>query len=524
MKSIGAMLFEKMLTYGNHQAISFNGRSISYSELIEKSLAVATFLTEAGAKNELIGVVGQRTPSSCMAVLGSLFAGCGYVPINPKYNPDRLFNILSDSKVRFLVGDKKSLTQLDSTLQQSSLKQIKAIILPEEQASAGSGWIDRDEINALSFLAHPIGAGQNDLAYLLYTSGSTGLPKGVQVTNANLIAFLENMDKIFSVEMGFRSSQTFDLSFDLSVSDMFFTWNNGGVLCLLSEDELSLPSEYILRERITFWSSVPTLAKFLYKMGCLEHGSFPELAYATFCGEPLPMYLANAWRKAAPNSAIYNLYGPTEATIYISHHCYQKHEENRDYKNSIVPIGSAFPGHTIKIIDESDNPVEQGGVGQIIFKGPQITLGYLNDAEKTAKSFTSFEWDESGERWYRSGDLGVLNDDGNLECLGRLDGQIKLGGRRIELGEIEAVLNRYPATLNSVVVAAKDSCNVVIGCVAFIANKISAEEESFIRIDSTKYLERIFFPKKIICLDELPLTSSGKVNRKILANMAHEQF
>lgn len=344
------------------------------------------------------------------------------------------------------------------------------------------------------------------------------------MTNANLIAFLKNMNDIFSVEKGFRSSQTFDLSFDPSASDMFFTWSNGGVLCLLPEDELVLPNEYIARERITFWSSVPTIAKFMHKMGCLEPGSFPDLSHSTFCGEQFPVHLADAWRKAAPNSAIHNLYGPTEATIYIAHHCYQTNEESKEYKNSIVPIGRVFPDHNIQLINESDNPVSHGDIGEIIFKGPQISLGYLNDAKKTAKSFTTFEWDTSGERWYRSGDLGVLNDDGNIECLGRLDGQIKLGGRRIELGEIEAVLNRYPATLNSVVVAVKDSCDVVIGCVAFIANKISSEEESFIRIDSTKYLERIFFPKKIICLDELPLTSSGKVDRKILANIAHEKF
>jgi non-ribosomal peptide synthetase component F len=330
------------------------------------------------------------------------------------------------------------------------------------------------------------------------------------------------MSELYSLDKGFRASQTFDFSFDPSVSDMFFTWSMGGVLCVLPEEEMLLPHEYIQREGITFWNSVPSIAGFMKKMGHLMPGSFPELRNSMFCGEQFPRHLAEDWQKAAPNSTVENLYGPTEATIYISRHIYTKEETNKIFKNSIIPIGSPFPGHEFSLIDEIGKKIPDSEIGEIVFKGPQITKGYLHDQNKTDSVFVTFDWDPSGDKWYKSGDLGFYNADKNLECIGRRDNQIKLGGRRIELGEIEAVLARHSVTQGAVVVALKDKFQTATGCVAFTLNEVSKQEWDIVRQESMKFIERIFFPKQIIAIKSFPLTPSGKIDRKALAALAHE--
>jgi amino acid adenylation domain-containing protein len=522
MSSVAQLLFQRISAYGQLAAISCNGRNITYDELSTKALAVAGALMECGAHRETIGIVGQRSPSSYFGILGILYAGCNYVPINPKYNQQRLIAMLRDAKVRFLVGDKESLELLEPVLSALETPSMRAILLPEGVSPDGKGWLDEHALQGATPLISPIRVHGEDLAYILYTSGSTGVPKGVQVTNSNVLAFLKSMVAIYNLSPGFRASQTFDFSFDPSVSDMFFTWANGGVLCVLSADELMLPHEYIIREKITYWNSVPAIAGFLHKMGYLRAGAFPALTHSMFCGEQFPKHLADVWRRAAPNSTIENLYGPTEATIYISRHIYKLEEERKEFKNSIIPIGRPFLNHEFALVNESGERVPKGEIGEIIFKGPQITMGYLNDPIKTANMFVEFSWDKTGEKWYRSGDLGFYNDNDDLECIGRRDNQIKLGGRRIEIGEIEAVLHRYSLTSNAVVVALKNTSEMAIGCIAFVTTEPSKEQEVALRLDSRKYLDQIFFPQRILHIKDFPLTTSGKVDRKALGLIAFD--
>ena len=520
ISSVALLLFNKMKAYGILPAIKCKERLISYGELSEKALTIAGALIECGAKHETIGIVGQRTPSSYIGILGILYAGCNYVPINPKYNEQKLISILIDANVKYLVGDKSSLEKLEPVLAKQNLLSIQAVLLPEGICPAGKRWIDDSVLKKTTPLGAPIATVEEDLAYILFTSGSTGKPKGVQVSNSNVLAFLESMASIYQLEVGFRASQTFDFSFDPSVSDMFFTWANGGTLCVLPEEELMMPHEYIIRERITFWNSVPAIASFLYKMGYLRSGIFPELNHSMFCGEQFPKYLADAWRQAAPNSTVENLYGPTEATIYISRYCYPLLEASKNFRNSIIPIGRPFIKHEFALIDEDDKLCPQGGTGEIVFKGPQISKGYLNDPDKTKNSFVKFDWDETDETWYKSGDIGFYNVEDNLECIGRKDSQIKLGGRRIEIGEIEATLARYSEAVGSVVVPVRDANGLISSCVAFMTTILDKERQLFIRGDSEKYLERIFFPKKFIYIKEFPLSLSGKVDRKALELLA----
>ena len=504
-------------------AVRIRGSKMQYSEFDQRALHVAGVLKTLCGGRETIGIVGQRNFSAYIGILGVLYAGCWYTPINTKYSLERIERIIRDSSIRYLIGSLDAMEQLYPILESADLD--VRVILPDDEVRCQSQlYIDRKTIDSFPSLDEPVSTEAGDLAYILYTSGSTGQPKGVQVTHGNVDAFLQNMNRMYSVSVGFRASQTFDLSFDLSVCDMFFTWSNLGTLCVLPEEELLLPSEYIRREEISFWYSVPTLASFIDRLGALTEGAFPNLKYSLFCGEPLPQILAEKWRRAAPGSTVENVYGPTEATIHLTRRIYVEGDKKRTFSNGMVPIGRPFPDHLIEIVDDFGLRVKPGDVGEIILAGPQITNGYLNDRTKTELVFVRYEWDPKGNTWYKSGDLGFYNADGELECLGRKDNQIKIAGRRVEIGEIESVLRKYPQLSDAVVVPLRNDDSTVRTLVAFTMNEVDEETEDFIRHDSIRCIESTFFPSKIITLESFPILASGKTDRKSLAEMAHPSW
>lgn len=519
MNSISEILFKASHLYKSNPALKISNRIISYDELNSKALSVSAFLLELGAMNETIGLVGQRKPSTYFGLLGIIYSGNNYTPLNPKYNPSRLKEIIKDARIRFFVGAAEDIEMLEKVLgyQFPNLN----VVVPEEELSKGEKWISISSLD-LKNKNLPILSNEKDLAYLLYTSGSTGIPKGVKVSHVNIIAFIQGMTSIYKLEPGFRASQVFDLSFDPSVSDIFFTWFNGGLLCVLPEEEMLMPSEFIKREKIEFWNSVPSLASFMNRMGQLTPNCFPNLKYSMFCGEQFPKKIADAWRLAAPNSSIENLYGPTETTIYISRYVYKKEDSFREFKNSIIPIGQPLPGQEVAIVDEKGCKVSYG---EICFKGKQVTSGYLNDEIKTNQVFVNFDWDhENTGKWYKTGDIGFINETGDLECVGRRDSQIKIGGRRIEIGEIESVMSKFPQTSDAIVVAIKDENGAVTGVVAFVSKPVSKEEIAAIRRDSVSLIEKVFFPKNIYTIDEFPLNPSGKIDRKSLEKIASKMI
>ena len=516
--NISSLIFSKNKNSLSKPALKINDTTISYKELFNKALFVASVLINSGAKNETIGIVGQRKFSSYVGLLGILFSGCNFTPINPKYNKSRIKAMIDSSNIRFLVGDVSDIDKIDENI----LSEMKFLVTPFSLASDSSkyNWIDQKTNIDIDLLDFPVRRNYDDLAYINYTSGSTGSPKGVKVSHSNIEAFITNMSKLYPLSPGFRASQTFDLSFDPSVSDILFTWYMTGILCVLPEKEILVPTEFISREKITFWNSVPSIANFMMKTGNLGENIFPELTHSMFCGEQFPVHIAKAWRNAAPNSTIENLYGPTETTIYISRYVYTKEDEAKVFKNNIVPIGKPFDSHEFMLLDENNLPLTNGDKGEIIFSGPQVTLGYLDNKLKTKEVFIDFDWDESERVWYKTGDLGFINHEGNLECTGRIDSQIKLAGRRVEIGEIESALSTFTLTEGAVVVPLRDIQDIVIGCIAFTLQEITKEDINNIRSEISTILDMAFFPKKIITLESFPKAQSGKINRRALEDLA----
>jgi amino acid adenylation domain-containing protein len=454
--------------------------------------------------------------ASYVGILGVLLAGCYYVPINPKLSKDKIISIINDSKINFLVGDINNFLSIEKSLHDDNCNSIGKKIIPFESAPIGDEWIDKKNIDSKSSKIDINNIHASDLAYVMYTSGSTGRPKGVQVTHANVLSYLEAVSDLWKLPENFNMSQFHDLSFDPSVSDIFYTWSNGGTLCVVPEDDMLLPSDFIINEKIDVWSSVPTIGFFMLNMGVLKKNTFPNLKIIRFAGEPLSKEIAESWQNSAPNSSVENHYGPTEATIDVTSFCYTSCDTKTTFSQG-VPIGRPMKNMTIEIIDSNAEKVAKGVTGELVYKGPQITKGYLNDKDKTDSVFVQFDWDKSGDIWYKSGDLGFLNDEGYFECVGRKDNQIKLGGRRIEIGEIESALSKFKNLQDVVVVAIKGENQITTGCVAFTINAISKEEQIHIRQESMQYLEQVFFPKKIITIEGFPRLSSGKIDRKELS-------
>lgn len=502
-ETVGARVFVSAQRHESQIALSCQGKAITYGLLNQKSLQIAALLHSRGIQKQNIGILTQRTISAYTGILGTLYAGCSYVPLNPKHPISRLASMIKVARISTLIFDESENIDLPELLKLAG--GVNWVLLPEK------------DIENVMPLPEPILSGANDLAYIMFTSGSTGIPKGVLVTHANVVSHIDNMTEMYEFAPGDRCSQTFDLSFDPSVSDIFCAWFNGSTLCVLPAEEMYCVSEFIQREKITFWASVPTLANFMIKLGQLNPCAFPSLKHSTFCGEPFPQSVANLWSEAAPNSTIENIYGPTEATVYVTRHVYQKQEQARNYSNKIVPIGLPLPGQRAVLVDENLLAVPAGKIGELCVSGSQVTLGYLDDPEKTAQVFVAMPWDNGVQnRWYKTGDLALFNEDGNLECLGRIDSQIKIGGQRMELGEIEAMLREIVETNDVAVIPTSYVDGMPQGVVAFIAKELSPQNIVEIQGRCKQKLLSPFVPKSIHTLKALPLNTSGKIDRKAL--------
>ncbi len=519
-----SLLFKSYDNSKKRTAIRIDSENMSYEELYNKALQLASTLKENGARNETIAIVGHRKFSTYIGILGVLFAGCNYTPINPKSAKFKILEILNGSRVNHLVGDYASISQLQDHLDNDDLFG-KSIITPlcSVKDKGWANWLDKTNLDEANLLSHPVKSDDSHLAYVLYTSGSTGNPKGVQVTRRNLFSYLKGIDELWDIPIGFRMSQFHDLSFDPSVSDIFYTFCNKGTLCVVPESEMMLPGDFILREKLDIWSSVPSIGLFMSKMGVLTYGRYPDLKIVRHAGEPFPVALAESWQSAAPNASIENHYGPTEATIDVFRHIYLPDHDCSNFNNNILPIGKPFPNTKIAIVNDSlEEIVGKNQRGEIVFCGPQVSNGYLNDQAKTDESFVKFPWNNFEELWYKSGDIGFININGDVECAGRKDSQIKIGGRRIEIGEIEATLSNFDKTKGAVVVPVRDSAEVVSGCAAFALEELSREDVSQIKRQSTQFLDSIFFPKKIFFIEDFPRSQSGKIDRKALEKKAKQ--
>jgi len=527
-RSLISGFFRSLLANPGSPSLELGEQSLSYEQLWNYAGRITACLKDTLDPSEkVVAVLADRSIGAYGGILGVLGSGRGYVPLNPKFPLDRTLVMLRASGCKTLVVGQECAATLEALLprlREGLDKPLTLIISdpgwePESKLLSPHRVIPARQLSlSKSKIADPCDpmVDGSDTAYLLFTSGSTGVPKGVAVSQSNAVAYMEYAAKRFGMHGGDRCSQNFDLTFDLSVHDLFTCWDGGATLCPYTEQTLT-PATLVDEKELTCWFSVPSVAMFASKLGLLEPRAFPTLRWSLFCGEALSSSLAAAWQQAANNSILENLYGPTEATIAITYYRWDSATSPAECVRGLVPIGWPFDGQQVCAVNEDLVPVPPGESGELCLGGSQVTRGYLNDPEKTAKSFVRLK--HTGDQvWYRTGDLVRQDARGCLFYLGRRDFQVKVNGYRVELQEIDLVLREAARTELAVAIPWPLSEGSASGIVGVLSGSNPAHDEQIIAACETR-LPRYMVPNRIYHFPQIPLNVNGKIDRGKITEM-----
>jgi amino acid adenylation domain-containing protein len=514
---------ESVNRFPSREALVVDGERLSYVALQGLATKIASaILHHEHDTSPLVALLAHRSKTAYASILGILGAGKGYVPLNPKFPVERTRRMLDLSGCGMLIVGTEGFQHLPKLLIEVN-RPLTVIVpdlidasglssdfpqhrfVPSKEMADGDKCSLRPEVNSSS------------IAYLLFTSGSTGQPKGVPIAQSNVRSYLQYVCDRYDADETDRFSQEFDLTFDLSVHDMFMCWERGACLFSVPETSVMAPAKFIREHQLTMWFSVPSVIGVLARMRLLSPGCFPSLRYSLFCGEPLAGSYAQLWQAAAPHSILENLYGPTETTIAISNYRWNKTGSSEESVNGIVPIGWIFDGQECSVIDAERTAVPVGVPGELCLCGSQVTTGYWNEPRKTQEQFVRLP--AAGERiWYRTGDIVQQDTNGCLHYLGRVDHQVKIRGYRVELQEIEAVLRKACGAAQVVSIAWPVENGTADGVVAFVSG-VDALDHDQVSAYCSKVLPGYMVPRKIYLCDEMPLNANGKIDRSRLVSM-----
>ena len=503
------------------------GREVTYQELGQRAKQTAATIQRACADGAvpLTAVFAYRSETAYAAILGALMAGHGYVPLNRTFPVDRTRVMLERSMCRCIVVDAGSEPQLEPLL--AGLETPLLVICPDRSdVSQLAARLPTHRIVGANDLApanewRPVTVAASSIGYLLFTSGSTGQPKGVMVSHANVLHYIDYVTKRYGFTSADRVSQTFDLTFDLSVHDMFVAWHNGACVCCPTQKQSIKPGAFINDARLTVWFSVPSTAVFMRRFGALKPDMYPQLRLSLFCGEALPVEIVRQWALAAPNSVIENIYGPTELTIACTAYRWDDKSSPVECEQGIVPIGQPFDDLETVIVDEQLREVEVGGAGELLMTGPQRCLGYWHDEEKNRRAFVTLPG-RTGT-YYRTGDRVRRDGPGQpLLYLGRLDSQIKVLGHRVELGEVEAVVREASRLDGVVALGWPVTASGAEGIEVFL--QTTDFNIKSLLDDLRTRLPLYMVPRKIHLVNAFPLNANGKFDRGALLRRLSEEL
>jgi amino acid adenylation domain-containing protein len=516
------LLSDSAKLYHNKDAVVFEHEKISYGELEKVTNKLAAVLIENGIKKgDRVGIYINKSIPSIISIHGILKAGGVYVPLDPKAPLSRISYIIQNCGIKCL---------LTSTLKAESINRIfpdknplELIVLTDDKKNP-LNLPDKKIIHWREVVDHEdenspiINSIETDLAYILYTSGSTGLPKGVMISHLNALTFVNWVVSTFHVSSADRFSNHAPLHFDLSILDIFTTFGVGATLILVPETISTFPgklAEWIDNKRISVWYSVPSILTFLVVHGKLEKYTFSNLRIIFFAGEVFPTKFLRKLVELIPHPNFYNLYGPTETNVIT----YFKVSHIPEGQTKPIPIGKACANMDVYALnDEGEVVTKPGEEGELYGRGSCVAMGYWGDEGKTKTNFVINPIQSNFlERVYRTGDLVTLDEEGNYLYRGRKDHMIKSRGYRIELGEIETILYGHPDIKEVAVIGVPDE---LIGnrIKAFIhvndGKELSTKD---IRIYCARKLPNYMIPEQIEFRKDLPKTSTGKVDKVNLA-------
>lgn len=474
-------LFRKTVKkYPDNTCVIYEDESYTYKEVDEKSDRIAAYIKGLGlGRGDVVSILIPRSTWMVTASIGALKAGCAYQPLDSTYPTERLNFMVKDSSAGLLITDHelgKLITEYDG----ERLYIEDADDLPAKQVSSDSE--------------------PDDVFILLYTSGSTGVPKGVRLTHGNIVCVINWAQRFYGITPSDCAGQYASYGFDACMMDMYPALASGASICIVPELmrlDLNAMNDYFIKNKVTL--SVMTTQVGRQFAAEMEN---PYLRAVTVGGEKL------ASMEPPRGFAFYNAYGPTEGTILSTIYQVTKFEDN-------IPIGPPLDNLKCYVLDLFGHMLPPGALGELLIAGPHVAAGYLNRPEKTAEVFIDNPFDDGDYRHaYRTGDIVRYKVDGQIEFVGRRDGQVKIHGFRIELSEVEAVIRAFDGIRDACVVARDLGADGKAVAAYFVSDeKIDPEEiAQFIRERKPPYM----VPSSIMQLDVIPLNQNGKVNKKAL--------
>lgn len=488
-------------------AVKCGEQQITYSELNHRANHLAHYLRNLGVRPEaLVGICVTRSIEMVVGVLGILKAGGAYVPLDPSYPQQRLEFILEDARAQFIVTQSNML---------DSFSKLDAQVVCLDH--------DSHEVDVQSSENPQKTTSLENLAYVIYTSGSTGKPKGVMITHANLCSFVRIAKSALDVTQNDKYLHNASVAYALSVRQLMVPLSCGATIVLATSEQTRDPFmlfQLVNSQNVTLMDMVPSFWRTSIqrlsdlpmdeRQGLLKN----HLRRIVSIGEPLLSDIPYDWKfKLEHPAELVNIFGQTETTGVVA--TYPIRLEPRDKQDHVVSIGRSVPGTQLYILNADLKPVRAGETGELCVSSPCLARGYLNQPELTAEKFVLNPFkDGISNRLYRTGDMARLQEDGNIQFIGRGDHQVKIRGQRLELGEVEVGLREYPGVSDCVAVARGDQPDDLYLVVYIVAsaNLSIVELRKFMQERVPEYM----MPSAYVLLDALPLTPNGKVNRLAL--------
>lgn len=500
-------------------AVVFENQKISYRDLDIYSNQLANILEELEVqKGDRVCFCLYKSLNSIKSIMGILKADAVYVPLDAYSPVIRMKRIIKDVKPKVLICDERTY----SIAKKLKKDNMKIVILSKRKNIFSKDCVFENDILKASKSEPEYLNIDTDLSYIFYTSGSTGVPKGVMITHLNLINATEWAVEEFDIKRRDILSSHPPFHFDLSTFDIYCAFKAGATLCLVPEKLSLFPGallDYIEKQKMTIWNSVPSLLVYIQRMKVLNKQRLSKVKKIFFNGEVFPTRSLVQWMKIFPQKEFVNMYGPTEATVQCTFYRIKKIPKNF---TKPVPIGKACGNTKVFAITNKGTLVKAGERGELYVRGSGVSPGYWQDTKKTKESFIVNPFNQNyQEKVYKTGDLVYLRPDGNYEFLGRKDYQIKIRGHRVELGEIESALYSLQYISEAVVTANHNIQDIKI--IAFLVFTKQAAEKQ-IRNDLKRILPSYMIPTQFIFKSSLTKTSAGKIDRLLLKKEYEKEY
>ena len=515
---VGMRLLDAAGQHSEKLALTVAGNDYTYADLHAFAALLARGFVEA--EGRYCALIGGRQFPTLAGLVAALCYGRIYVPIEEDDPADRIATLDRAGALGLLLVGAPISRQLRPILERAT-RPMTVVLADHRDKPGWARRYPRHRMLALRELSDLPAARlntNNPYAYLLFTSGSSGRPKGVLVSHANLACYLANTMELYRPTPSDRFSQLAPLGFDFAVHDLLVPWCAGASTHVCDTTNGFGLQRFIRDAMLTFWASVPSTASFMQRSGQLQMGAFPSLRQTLFCGEPLREAIAGAWHRAAPKSRIDNIYGPTEATVAVCG--FKWRPPGHGDGESIVPIGRPYRGMRISVgrpVDAASQDAGAERMGELWISGPQLVQGYWRGTTVQGQPFECIH----GQRWYRTGDLVTLDDRGLLHFAGRRDGQLKVRGQRLERLDVEARLRRLLGVDEVAVVGWPVHAENSVEGLAFFVDSDARGYRDVWKL-CTQGLPRAMWPSNIV-LGALPRTRNGKTNYRRLEEWLEER-